>query len=142
MNTATTSISTARDIARSAERQITATTGMRMTLMLCPADETNKGPEHMMAIIAATMNMHMFHYQERGRRREIVELRFVAARLLRAYYPAITLKQVALLFGGQDHTSVINALAKAGNLLDTNDLIFTRKYSNALCAVDLWLKAA
>lgn len=140
MSYATTQISAAQHIARAAEQQIKVKTGMCVTLVLCPSENTRKSPDKMLKIIAGAVGMRAEDLSKRSRERSIVELRFLSALLLRRYYPTITLKQIALLFGGQDHTSVMNALIKANNLLDTNDLSFTNKYNTALNTIDQWLK--
>lgn len=141
MNTATSHISTAaRHITRAAEQQIATRTGMRVTLVLCPSDNARKGPEQMLRTLANALNVSMECFRAKVRQRNIVELRFLAALLLRRYYPNITLKQIALLFGGQDHTSVMNALIRANDLLDIKDLVFTRKHNLAVNTIDQWLK--
>jgi len=139
MNAAATQI-TARNIIRVAEQQIKTRTGMAVTLVLCPSENVRKAPEQMLRIIANSLNVSTQYFQLKGRQREIVELRFLSALLLRRYYPNITLKQIALLFGGQDHTSVMNALTRATELLEINDALFTRKYDAAINAVNSWLK--
>ena len=135
-----TQINTARHIARSAEQQIKTRTGLRITLLLCPSDTNRKKPEHMLRMVANTLNVDYEHFKTNSRKRDIVELRFIGALLLRRFYPNVTLKQIGSLFGGQDHTSVINAVSRAYKLLDTKDIIFTTKYNNALNTVNLWLK--
>jgi chromosomal replication initiation ATPase DnaA len=140
MNLAATQ-TTARDIIRIAEKQIKTKTGMAVTLVLCPSENTRKAPEQMLGIIANALETNVQYFQQKGRKREIVELRFLSALLLRRYYPNITLKQIAVLFGGQDHTSVMNGLTRANELLDIKDPLFTSRYDIAIDAVTNWLKA-
>lgn len=141
MNLAATQTTT-HDIIRIAERQIKTKTGMAVTLVLCPSENTRKAPEQMLRVIANALNTNAQYFQQKGRKREIVELRFLTALLLRRYYPNITLKQIALLFGGQDHTSVMNGLTRATELLEINDPLFTSRYDIAIGAVSSWLKEA
>jgi chromosomal replication initiation ATPase DnaA len=140
MNAARTNMGQAQEIIRVAEKQIEKQTGYYVTLMLAPSNNARKYPEQMMRIIADALDTNLYYYQTKGRKREIVELRFVAALLLRNYYPTITLKQIAMLFGGQDHTSVINAIKKGRGLLHVKDELFSYKYDLATQAVDNWLK--
>ena len=135
-----TQISTARHIARAAEQKIRTSTGLRITLLLFPSDTNRKKPEHMLRLVANSLNVGYEQFQAKTRKREIVELRFIGALLLRRFYPHVTLKQIGSLFGGQDHTSVINAISRAYNLLETNDIIFCTKYNNAINTVNLWLR--
>ena len=133
-------LTTARDITRAAEHQIKNKTGMRVTLVLCPTDHPAKTPEQMLKVIAASMNMDYTMYTAKSRARNIVDLRFIAAYLLRHYFPTITLQQITVLFGGQDHTSIINGLARAAMLISAGDPRFTEKYQSALKSVNQWLR--
>ena len=135
-----TQISTARHIARVAEQKIMVNTGLRITLLLFPNDPGRRKPEHMLHLVANTLHLGYENFMAKTRKREIVEMRFIAALLLRRFYPQVTLKQIGSFFGGQDHTSVINGISRAYNLLETNDIIFCTKYNNALNTVNLWLK--
>ena len=113
---------------------------MRVTLVVYPYEHILKSPEQMLDIIAIALNMSTDCYRMRSRERNIVELRFIGAMLLRMNYPTITLHQIAALFGGQDHTSIISGLARAQNLIYTGDTRFLNKYNIALKSVNLWLK--
>lgn len=130
----------ARQIARSASRQIKDKTGMHVSIMLYPTETRVKTPGQMLNVIALALDMDPKSYRMKKREREIVELRFIAAMLLRNNFSDLTLSQIAALFGGQDHSSVINGLARAYNLIHTGDLHFIHKYNTALNAVSRWLK--
>ncbi len=126
---------------RIAERnQHTTTDNMRMALVLSVYGNGTKSPDKMLQVIASTLQMEYGYFQTKTRKREIVELRFLASLLLRRYYPNITLKQIAQLYGGQDHTSVMNGLARANELLDINDPVFCFKYLSAVTAINGWIK--
>ena len=129
----------ARHIARSASQQIKDKTGMQFTILLYPTETTLKTPERMLKVIAMALDMDPKSYKMRSRVRNMVELRFIAALLLRGNFPKITLSQIAALFGGQDHSSVISGLARAYNLIYAGDPDFIQKYNAALKAVNLWL---
>jgi len=133
-------ISTARRIVRSAQQLIKNRTGMRANLLLCPVENTLKTPRQMLQVIAIALNMSPDCYAMKSRIRNIVELRFIAALLLRSYFPKITLHQVAILFGGQDHSSIISGVARAHNLIYTGDERFIAKYNTVLKSVNLWLQ--
>jgi chromosomal replication initiation ATPase DnaA len=131
---------TARQIARAAQRRIKEQTGMKVSLLLYPRDVVTKTPDQMLKIIATSQGMSPVCYKMKTRLRNITELRFLGALFLRRHFPAITLSQIARLFGGQDHTSIINALDRANNLIYTGDLAFTQKYNSALKSVEIWLR--
>jgi chromosomal replication initiation ATPase DnaA len=76
----------------------------------------------------------------KSRVRDVVELRFLGAYLLRQYYPGITLKQISILFGGQDHSSIINSIQRAVDMLQTKDEIFLYKYQTTQKAINEWLR--
>lgn len=128
---------------RIAERtRYTTIDNMRMTLVLSVYGKGSKSPDKMLEIIAAASQLDYNYFKAKTRKREIVELRFLAALLLRKYYPNITLKEIARLYGGQDHTSVMNGLTRANELLDINDPVFTYKYQNAVNAINRWINEA
>ena len=135
-----TTVSSARSITRAAESQIKKQTGIRVSLVLSSELTGQRSPEQMLHVVADALGMEHRHYQQKCRARDTVELRFIASRLLRTYYPGITLKRISAFFGGQDHSSVINGLERAESLLSVNDDIFTRKYERAQRAVRQWLK--
>ena len=133
-------MTTARHIARSARQQIKDKTGMQVTVILYPTEATLKTPEKMLRVIAIALDMNPACYKMKTRVRSIAELRFIAAMLLRSNFPKITLHQVAALFGGQDHTSVISGLTRAYDLISTGDQRFIKKYNTALQSVNTWLR--
>jgi chromosomal replication initiation ATPase DnaA len=112
---------------------------MRMHVLLYTGEERHT-PKQMMTIIAHALQMSPEVYSVKTRKREIAELRFLSALLLRKFFPRLTLKQIASYYGGQDHTSIINGVMRAHNLLDTCDAGFTYKYNTALNAITKWLK--
>jgi chromosomal replication initiation ATPase DnaA len=132
---------TARLIARTAQQKIKNKTGMTVNVLLCPESlNVIKTPERMLHVIAIALNMGHECYKKRSRERNIVELRFIAATLLRAHFPHITLQQIAAFFGGLDHSSVISGLTRANDLICTGDLRFIDKYNTALRCVNTWLQ--
>jgi chromosomal replication initiation ATPase DnaA len=94
----------------------------------------------MMEVIALALNLSPNCYKMKTRARHIAELRFICALFLRMHFPYITLQQIATLFGGLDHSSIISGLARANNLIYTGDLRFIKKYNTALKSVNLWLR--
>jgi len=133
-------ISTARHIARSAQRQIKDRTGMRVTLLLYPNENASRTPDQMLKVVALALDMNPDCFSMKSRMREITELRFIGAMFLRMNFPYVTLNEIAALFGGQDHSSIISGLTRAHNLIYTGDLRFIKKYNTALKSVDIWLK--
>jgi Bacterial dnaA protein helix-turn-helix len=128
-------------MARKAQRKIQHKTGLRVSLVVGPVDGSAfKTPEQMMQVIAVALDMSPACYMMRSRSREIVELRFIAAMLIRMHLPYVTLQQIASLFGGQDHSSIISGLTRAYNLIHTGDLRFVKKYNTACRAVNNWME--
>jgi len=130
----------ARHIARSANKQIKNKTGMEVTLMVYPIDSSIKTPERMLRIVALSLDMSPSCFRMKTRAREVSEMRFIAAVLLRSNFPQITLQQIGTLFGGQDHTSVLNGLSRAYDYIYTGDTRFLNKYNKALQSVNIWLR--
>lgn len=134
-------INTAKTIARSAQQLIKDQTGMSVKLVAYRTESTINSPEHMLGIIAEALNMSVVTYKMRSRLRDITELRFIGALLLKENFPTITLCQIAAFFGGQDHSSIINGIARAQNLIYSRDERFLAKYTNALKSVNKWRRA-
>jgi len=138
---ATHQINAARHIARSAQRQIKDKTGMSISIVLYPFENKLAGPQEMLKVIAAALSMDPAAYSLKTRIREVVELRFIAALLLRMHFPKCTLAQIAVLFGGQDHSSILSGLARAYGLIASGDAQFTNKYNTVVEKVNTWLAA-
>jgi chromosomal replication initiation ATPase DnaA len=113
--------------------------GIPMRLPISRTQQAIKKPMDMLRVIANTLQMSVEHYIERNRSREVVDLRFLSAKLLRHYYPNITYKEIGALYGGQDHTSIMNAIGKANDLLYIGDKSFTQKYQAALNSIEQWI---
>jgi len=133
-------INTARHIARSAQRLIKDKTGMRVSLLMEPIDDTFKTPWKMLEIVASALDLSPACYSLKSRARDIAELRFIGALMVRRHFHSITLNQVAAFFGGQDHSSIISGMARANNLIYTGDERFMKKYYTALKMVNIWLR--
>lgn len=80
---------TARHIARSAQRKIKSKTGMRIAIMLCPNENNYNTPEAMLEVIATALGMSPKCYRMKTRTRDVVEMRFIAALLLRMHFPGL-----------------------------------------------------
>lgn len=130
---------TARSIARNAQQEIKQKTGLRMHLMT-PAPNMTKSPQRMLHVIALALDMNPNAFKMKTRIRNIVEMRFLGAMFLRQNYPTLTLQQIAKLFGGQDHTSIMNSISRAYSLIQTGDPVFVAKYNAVLKSVTTWLK--
>lgn len=131
-------INTARTIVRSAQQRIKNETGMDVTLMVYPPGQSAKTPLQMLNVIAHALGMSPQCYTLKTRLHNIAELRHIGAFFLRMYYPSFTLTQIAAIYG-QDHTSVINGISRAHNLIYTKDAEFTRKYNVVLKSINQWL---
>jgi len=133
-------MNTARHIARAAQQQILNKTGLKIELLLYGENDIAKTPERMLRIIAIALEMSPECFRIKSRTRDITELRYIGAIFLRRNFPMMTLFQIATLFGGQDHTSVINGITRAYELINTGDTKFMNKYNKALNSVNLWLQ--
>lgn len=141
------SATTAETLTRPAEKQAVAIarlvqdrTGMRINVLQYPTEAVNKTPQRMLHMIALALDMNPECYKMKSRVRNVVELRFIASLFLRQHFPALTLHQIANYFGGQDHSSVINGLSRAYNLIYIQDAQFLKKYNSALQSVTAWLR--
>jgi chromosomal replication initiation ATPase DnaA len=119
-----------------AQQRIKCKTGIGVSIMLRSSQDPLNTPEKMLQKIALSLNMSFECFTKRSREREIAELRFLGAHFLRVHFPAITLQQIAALFGGLDHSTVISGLVRANNLIYTADTRFMVKYQTVLNAVN------
>ena len=133
-------IKTVRRIARSAQQQIKDRTGMRIDLLLYSSENMVKTPEKLLKVVAIALGLSPECFRMKTRLRHIAELRFLGAIFFRRHFPTITLHQIAALFGGQDHTSIISGIARANSLIYSGDLNFITKYKTVLNSVNLWLR--
>ena len=129
-----------RYIPRTAKLRVNKTTGSRVILLLSPAEDTLKTQEHMLQIIALALDMAPSCFLMKTRLRNVAELRYIGALLLRTYFPKITLQQIATLFGGMDHTTIMSGMLRGKNLIQTCDERFIKKYNTALNSVNIWLR--
>ena len=132
--------SAARHIARSAQQKIKNKTGMQVTLLLYPDADLLRTPKHMLQVIALSLGMDADCFKMKTRKRDVAELRFIASLFLRSNFPRITLYQIAALFGGLDHSSVLSGMARAYDLIQAGDPRFVKKYNTVLKSVNLWLR--
>lgn len=104
-----------------------------------PAEMALDVPKRMLEVIARSLHMSPACFEMKSRVRTIIELRFLGALMLRQKFPAITLKEIGMLFGGQDHTSVMNGIEKAYTYIHTGDKRFIDKYHTARRSVNSWI---
>lgn len=130
----------ARRNARAAVDMVKERTGMNVAVLQYPTEMVNNTPQRMLHVIAMALDMSPEAYKMKTRVRNVVELRFIATLFLRQYFPALTLQQIAAYFGGQDHSSVINGLSRAYNLIYIQDAEFLKKYNAVLKSVTSWLR--
>ncbi len=137
--TTTDHFSTARRITRLAQRQIKDKTGLKVDLLLSTAGKLSKSPDAMLCTIANSLSMSGLCYQLKDKSRDLTELRFLGAHFLRKHFPGITLKQICVLFGGRDHTSILYSLTRATALLTGKDPQFSKKYNIVQKSINEWL---
>lgn len=93
----------------------------------------------MMHVICDALNMPYDSFVNERKDRVLVDLRFITALLIKEIFPCIALKKIGEFFGGQDHTSVINAIQQAKTFLENKEYTFVIKYHTALASVHRWL---
>lgn len=125
-------------ILEEAQEEIKERTGMDCTVMLVRSELNEETPSEMLNVIASALQQNPEAFQYKSRKREIVDMRFIAAKLLRVIFPRITLIEIGELFGGQDHTTIVSSLQTANELLDSKDADFCNKYEIAAAAVQEW----
>lgn len=125
-------------ILEEAEDEIRQRTGMDCKVMLVRSDLNDESPREMLNVIAAALNENPEGFQYKSKKQELVDMRFIAANLLKKIFPRITLTEIGELFGGQDHSTIVNSLQQATTLIDNKDTEFCYKYNIASAAVQEW----
>lgn len=95
-------------------------------------------PQEMMEVIANSLGLKIEDYIG-GKKAKLVALRFITALFIKQHWPELSLEKIGELFGGQDHTTIRNAIITSENYLENGDQKFTAKYNTAKSAIDKWL---
>jgi len=97
-------------------------------------------PVDLVRVMLRSLKIEMEDVQSDSRKREVVAARQIITHILKKYYKKITLKQIGHLFGGQDHTTIVNSNQKAQLRMDSTELFFIERYYQALGAVEKWVE--
>ncbi len=127
-------------LTRTAHHRPDTHTGIGVTLQLYPASHMRKTPERLLQIAALALDMAPSCYLMKTRTRNVAELRYIGALLLRSHFPKVTLNEIAAFFGGMDHSSIMSGMCRANKLICTGDDRFLKKYNKALNSVNIWLR--
>lgn len=120
------------------EQQIFEKTGMKVRLRMSSTSIVGRDPKDMMHVIANSLGLKLLDYTG-GKKAKNVELRFITSLFLKQYWPELTYVKIGELFGGQDHTTIMNAINVGTEYLQNGDQKFTAKYNTAKSAIDKWL---
>lgn len=103
--------------------------------------EAKVGPKHevheMLLIIAESLSLDARSYAM-GKKRVFVDLRCIAAVMIRRMYPQLNMDQMAEVLGLSSHKPIPRYLKSCQNYIETEDRVFMLKYERALNAVELW----
>jgi chromosomal replication initiation ATPase DnaA len=126
---------------RHAENYVQKHTGL---LVKCKLDiiDTKGHPKEMMGLIAETLGLGIEQFYVKTRKREIVEMRMLAAFFVKKHYAQLTLMDIAGLFGDNniDHSTVIHYVNTVNDLVTGPDKPFLWKYRKVLNAINLWIR--
>lgn len=132
-------LNTAHDLMAICADEIFAKTGLKIRLSISLAPLSGIEPKTILPVVAQSLGMKMQDYDPHSRKAERVALRFLAVLFIRQYWPEMTYKQIAAIFG-QDHSTIIHSQRTSADLLETGDKKFTTKYLTVKDAVEKWLK--
>ena len=82
---------------------------------------SDKSPEHIIDVVCQHLSITVNDIKKERRFRHIVEARQIAMFLIRSHTNR-SLKAIAFLFGGKDHTTVIHSCQTVKDLMDTDSL--------------------
>jgi chromosomal replication initiation ATPase DnaA len=128
-------------ILRGAELCIKVQTGINVTLIIAfDKEELSISPEEMMGVIAQSLKCTIDDYYNLSRDRKYIDLRCIAAVFTKKYFPHISFKQTAVMFGLKDHSTIWNYGKRAEAYLYTNEETFMEKYNRVLKEITKWIK--
>jgi Bacterial dnaA protein helix-turn-helix len=123
-----------------AEADIKTQTGIGLRLLVVgplPPDSNGMG---LAQVVANALGFTMDEFKTHSRRRQFVDLRHIAAFLIRQYYPELTLEQIGPIVGHRDHTTTMNSIKVCRKFIDQKDPTFLPKYEQCLNAVTQWIR--
>lgn len=82
---------------------------------------SNKSPEHIIEVVCKHLGLSVDDIRRQRRFRHLVEARQIAMFLIRKHTPR-SLKAIAFLFGGKDHTTVIHSIETVESLCFSDNL--------------------
>ncbi len=130
----------AHNIMAECEEKIFLETGLKIRLNMSKATLQVLRPDELLVVVAHSLGMKVEDYSKHSKKNNVVTLRFLASLFIKKYWPKFPTKEIGLMFGGQDHTTVLNALKMGANLLENGDQQFTSKYNIVQDAVNNWIK--
>lgn len=92
-------------------------------------------PEYIMISVGEALGHSQDDFYKHGisrSKQSLVDLRCITTVLIRKYVPSFTYKMIAKLYGGMDHTTIINYTKIFEDRIFTNDDEFIEKYSKAV----------
>lgn len=124
-----------------AEQEILILTGLKMRVLIAPeiCNEDNKDVEGLFRVVCSSLGLLTTEVAEKRRNVEMVNARHLFYHFAKIYFPSVTLKHMAYVAGGQDHTTVLHGLSKVSDLLETEERIFMTRYNTVLEAVTQWI---
>lgn len=125
------------DICRHAEKLAFQKTGLRVRLEI-RGIEDERPPIELIKCIGEHFAVTIEELESDSKARSLSWVRFVCYLMLKEHYEGITLEEIAKMFK-RHHTSVVQGLQSAKNLLDTKDRAFTTMYNQTKTLCNTWL---
>lgn len=89
-------------------------------------------PDEIVGCVSRVLAIPINIIQSKTRKRDVLYARYIAAHLIRATYPKLSLTTIGWHLGHHEHSTPHHALATANDLIKTNDREFMPKY-NRVC---------
>lgn len=86
-----------------------------------PRIERHIPPEEIAELVAQYLGYELEQLKVFTRKKEIVQGRFLAMFMIRKAMPRLSLRKIGQVFGNYDHATVLNALTKVQNFIDTEE---------------------
>ena len=123
------------EITERAEREIRELTGLDVMIYgTLRVSRNKKTIDDYLRIVARALDMDVSDYKKKSRVRDFVDLRCLAATMIRNGLPHVSLNDIGRALG-VDHTSIYHYLERNDNLLSVNDELYHIKTELVLNAI-------
>ncbi len=127
-----------KEIIAEAERKIAEVNGFPVKVFYT-VDVKEKKVNGLLKIVAKTLDMEVSDLKKVCRERRYVWLRHISTMVVQQYFPKTTLKEICVMYGQSNHTTILHS-ARSGHKLLKTDREFKSDYRLVQAHISKWLQ--